>query len=260
MQLGRGDRITRSQTHSAAAQAVLNTTELLENILVHLPNQTIITSMRVCHQFQATIQKSIMIQERLFLRIHGKGTETWKYLEHVGPLGTFARTKEAPSVQPHDENSHNYVHGISNFIATSSHNPLLTIRSPFARLHQRVLLAGRHLEAALHLTLRGYPVPTMLYDMQLTDSPTLWVLAYVTWSDSQNYSGVASIQMRDPNGCTIGKILEALRVKILQQYKDNPKSIRVDSSLLMIDPLGMLLPDDKDRESCLALVSGPGEP
>ncbi|KAK5713775.1 hypothetical protein LTR17_017459 [Elasticomyces elasticus] len=47
---------------------VLDTTELLECILIHLDNRTLLLSQRVNSTFQATITTSIHLQRKLFLR------------------------------------------------------------------------------------------------------------------------------------------------------------------------------------------------
>ncbi|KAI7533728.1 hypothetical protein KC331_g12918 [Hortaea werneckii] len=65
---GTSSMITRSQTLSAARNAVLHTTELLENILYFLPMKDLLFAQRVCMKWRELIRKSIPLQEALFFR------------------------------------------------------------------------------------------------------------------------------------------------------------------------------------------------
>lgn len=62
-------RVTRSMTTDAARKAVFNTSELLENILLHLPIRDTIRARQVSHQFKDAIAASPAIQENIFLRL-----------------------------------------------------------------------------------------------------------------------------------------------------------------------------------------------
>jgi hypothetical protein len=63
-------------TTDASRRAALDTTEILENALSHLPNRTVFGVQRVCRQWKDVIAASPAIQEKLFLRLRGQ-TETW---------------------------------------------------------------------------------------------------------------------------------------------------------------------------------------
>ncbi|KAI7158462.1 hypothetical protein KC349_g4833 [Hortaea werneckii] len=65
---GSSSMITRSQTLSAARNAVLHTTELLENILYFLPMKDLLFAQRVCMKWRELIRRSIPLQEALFFR------------------------------------------------------------------------------------------------------------------------------------------------------------------------------------------------
>ncbi|KAI7342132.1 hypothetical protein KC354_g16583 [Hortaea werneckii] len=65
---GCSSMITRSQTLSAARNAVLHTTELLENILYFLPMKDLLFAQRVCMKWRELIRRSIPLQEALFFR------------------------------------------------------------------------------------------------------------------------------------------------------------------------------------------------
>lgn len=58
-------RTTRYQAVNAARNAVLNTTELLEHILIHLPADSILAAQRVSKTFKNVIQGSILIAQQI---------------------------------------------------------------------------------------------------------------------------------------------------------------------------------------------------
>lgn len=64
-------------TTDAARQAVLNTNELLERIILHLPMKNIFAIQRVCQRFKAVIATSPDIQTKLFLRLRNEPEENW---------------------------------------------------------------------------------------------------------------------------------------------------------------------------------------
>lgn len=73
--------VARSQTikrTAEARQAVFQTTELLENIIVHLLLLDIITTKRVSKQFNNVICGSPSIQQKLFLQPLEKGGQQWE--------------------------------------------------------------------------------------------------------------------------------------------------------------------------------------
>ena len=71
-------RITRGMTTDASRKAVLNTTELLEHIIVHLPARNIFGVQRVCQSFRNVIKTSTAIQEKLFLKPSTQKAQMWE--------------------------------------------------------------------------------------------------------------------------------------------------------------------------------------
>jgi hypothetical protein len=65
---------------NSACRRALQTTELLENILVHLPVKDLFVHQRVSKRFQATIAESLAIQRKMFLRLSSTPREYWKYV------------------------------------------------------------------------------------------------------------------------------------------------------------------------------------
>ena len=68
---------------SSAVQAVVETTELLENILFFLPLYSLVTCQRVCKQFQALIGSSVVLQTELFRRPND-GRPRWTAVRRSG--------------------------------------------------------------------------------------------------------------------------------------------------------------------------------
>ncbi|KAK3639671.1 hypothetical protein LTR22_017344 [Elasticomyces elasticus] len=64
----RGGRITRAMKVDVTLQAVFNTAELLESIILHLSVKQVFGVQRVCTQFRDTVATSILLQKKLFLR------------------------------------------------------------------------------------------------------------------------------------------------------------------------------------------------
>jgi len=62
----------REAATEAARQAVFQTHELVENILVHLPAMTIFTVQRVSRSFSNAVNNSLPIKEKLFLTRQAK--------------------------------------------------------------------------------------------------------------------------------------------------------------------------------------------
>ncbi|KAK5690963.1 hypothetical protein LTR17_025800 [Elasticomyces elasticus] len=58
----------RTRTSDAARLAVINTTELLEAILLNLPAKQTIVVQRVSRQFHESVRTSVPLQRKLFLR------------------------------------------------------------------------------------------------------------------------------------------------------------------------------------------------
>ena len=74
-------------TTDAARKAVLDTSELLEQIILCLPMTNIFVIQRVCQKFKAVIATSPNIQTKLFLRLRADvPEEAWALDTHSGPL------------------------------------------------------------------------------------------------------------------------------------------------------------------------------
>ncbi|KAK4893493.1 hypothetical protein LTR27_008175 [Elasticomyces elasticus] len=68
----------------AARQAVLTTAELLELILLQLPDRTVFGTQRVCRQFHDCVAASVLLQQKLFLKPPSDIEETWTLVHAPG--------------------------------------------------------------------------------------------------------------------------------------------------------------------------------
>ncbi|KAI6795034.1 hypothetical protein KC361_g5256 [Hortaea werneckii] len=95
---GNSSMITRSQTLSAARNAVLHTTELLENILYFLPMKDLLFAQRVCTKWRELIQRSVPLQEALFFRPRELGIY-WKLVEEPDAHPKLVKIKQEEYLQ-----------------------------------------------------------------------------------------------------------------------------------------------------------------
>jgi hypothetical protein len=72
--------IAKEASTAAAMQAVFQTSELVENILVHLPAKTVFGVQRVSKSFNNAVKNSLPIKEKLFLR--PRSTNVHKVIAH----------------------------------------------------------------------------------------------------------------------------------------------------------------------------------
>lgn len=70
-------RITRNMKIDGPRQAVFNTAELLEAILLEIPMKQLFTIRRVSKQFRDTVNSSVRLQEEMFLRPRKTDKEFW---------------------------------------------------------------------------------------------------------------------------------------------------------------------------------------
>ena len=77
------DLVTQPTRLDTLHRAVLDTTELLECILSHLPMKQIFGVQRVSRLWKDAVARSPIIQEKLFLKLKSKPTELWALLEHA---------------------------------------------------------------------------------------------------------------------------------------------------------------------------------
>lgn len=279
-------RLIQPQPTLAAARAgkVFAVTELLENILIHLPVTTILTSQRVCRHFKYVVKESVTIQEKLFLRVHGKGTQTWKIYPKGG---IWALTKDSPD----------FVSGVkipvdkltTNYVVARSYNELFDVDHELQHTRMAketgsmtvqmtpndsrclIMRAGTHLRFAMWNTLQGQPVPRSLMKMHLTDTTATSLRVSVDWKIDDYWCRTVVELQGYTSGCTIGRVLEAFRDTVPSKVKtfrrltipetattwNIVKRSRKGAIVQILGAEfvlpGMLLPDEADRKACLPL-------
>jgi hypothetical protein len=94
---------------NSACHRALQTTELLENILVRLPVKDLFVHQKVSKRFQATIAESPAIRRKMFLRLSNTPREYWNYVCQYRWDGRRRRLKRLvfevadPTTIPRDE-------------------------------------------------------------------------------------------------------------------------------------------------------------
>jgi hypothetical protein len=120
---------TRSMTTDAARQAVFNTSELLEQIILHLPMKNIFGIQRVCKHFNEVIVTSPEIQIKHLVRLQGdRPKETWVKTTLKGTRNGHQEDVRFRKVEA------NEVAGRRGFYTPAALNPLLEMMpqdSPF---------------------------------------------------------------------------------------------------------------------------------
>ncbi|KAK5723108.1 hypothetical protein LTR17_013978 [Elasticomyces elasticus] len=110
--------VTRQTTRHAAAapiNAVLLTTELLEDILHNLPMKDLLLAQRVSRKWRDLICQSIILQQQLFLRPR-EAAFAWKWIDGEGGKGNHLKriTVDEYNQDPNDHGHHSDLSGELN--------------------------------------------------------------------------------------------------------------------------------------------------
>jgi hypothetical protein len=203
---------------STATHAVLNTTELLENILIYVPFRTLITSQRVCSLWRDTVNQSTQIKQKLFL-LPQPIVDRWAI---VGTTSTDLHfTRITPTtILPHPLT-------ISNFWSQESIspqtlypvrlNPLLVERrfhpavrnGPSDRVAYQAFFSGCFFVGLAQDLQRNYSAPSWR-NMYLCDPPCTKLEACITFESSKApvHSLTVSFDLEAPDGITFGLLLD----------------------------------------------------
>lgn len=90
-------------TRAGTYNAVFLTTELLENVLHHLPATQLLLVQRVCRKWRGVIHQNGLLQEYLFLKASPK-TVAWKWSDGPGRY-RLTRLDKVPNSEPRYEDS-----------------------------------------------------------------------------------------------------------------------------------------------------------
>lgn len=165
-------RITRSMKTDGPRQAVFNTAELLEAILLEIPMKQLFPIRRVSKQFRDTVNTSIKLQEEMFIRPRKAEKEFWmlRTTQTTGhSLGDWRQSHQCEFVQASEAVS-NVVKGAEP-MQPALLNPLIRnldlsgYESAASRIMARKV---ERVELDLTACLRR---PGTWQDMQLTEPP-----------------------------------------------------------------------------------------
>lgn len=98
-------RVTTKQA-TGTSKKVLNTVELLEAVLVHLPAKDIFKSQMVCRQFRDVITSSTQLKRKLFY-LTSNLEESWDLCSDIPITSPLDSIEAEMQLIPHDEKNTN---------------------------------------------------------------------------------------------------------------------------------------------------------
>lgn len=213
----------------AARQAVFNTAELLENILLRLPVRSIYSANRVCTQWKALVSTSKAVKEKLFLI----PTAPWEILE-LKPENwpTRAATLDpAPDDAILSELPQSPRYGAPTFLQAVKLHPLLVLFNPSRHSDtdrvktgspERVIATlGRKVRMLAASLSKLSEVPTPLTDQSpvldsaITDPPCKLAKVSQTWlvkdkADGRTENDCVEHTIRSESGITFRDLITSL--------------------------------------------------
>lgn len=198
-------------TTDASRQAVFNTAELLEAILLHVPMKQLFTIRRVSQQFRDCISTSVMLREKMFLR-HGKPAEKWTLRNLRAPETHGLKAQDVEFVP----NSNIFVNDIRfvREVTPVRVNPLLT---PFVRRSgcDSALWLWHGPWEFLNITAtQMLNKPGSWQDMFLVDQPLREISADLCWELNTSPATIVSIdgevELTCEEGFTVGSFFQQL--------------------------------------------------
>lgn len=203
-----------SEDHESAAQRVLETNELLENILSYLPAKKVFVVQRVSKRWNNIIATSPSIQRKPFIRPANKERETWMLLK-TGHRGTPEFRRITASLIPflRDEDSHGYT--------PVFFNPLVPIKIDKYRETTRMCLDIQITAAALknrHISLWQ----TLVCDPPVHRAEVLISMAFGSElsADKVVYYPFRMVFIILSNkGLTVGEVVKALMERSEESWK-----------------------------------------
>lgn len=192
-------------TTDAARRAVLDTAELLENIMMQLPPRKIFVIQRVCKQFRDIVANSVKLQQRLFLRSDGTEAQEWRVAvkrnDYRWPI--TGRYVKSTDILEADENAGEAFKPVRLGHALEQYSTDETIRTAYFSVEQ--LLQFRQDfdffgESSLAKTYLAHP-PKQLAILELE-------LCYK--SDSKMYYS-GRVEVSRPDGLKVADLLHAIR-------------------------------------------------
>ena len=202
----------RATSVGGAKGAVLNTAELLENTLVHLPARTLFAVQRVSTQFHDAVRDSVQIQRKLFRRLRRDSAETW--IAQTGFCNIDGRTVPYYLSAKHPT--------LREDSAARSLEPAIPRRKaqvvdsnttlPYSRSRPDEVCIRFKLPTTVDLLLGDQGFSTSWQDTWVPDPPSYDAWIYFVWhigaeSEVGASNGVADFHMHDPAGLRLGGVM-----------------------------------------------------
>ena len=194
-------------------QAVFNTAELLEQILLDLPFKNIFSSQRVSRQFRDCIISSGTIQQKLFLQPSKTPRTMWKLCPTLCD-GNQRRRWEIP------DNAHWSICDATETLSATEEtrsvvparlNPLLSLLFQYETSVTRHwdVASGERVRLNLDLSIRGNPSRQQTY---FSDPPCQSVTVDMDWrlGKQSKVTGYRHYELYDPDGVTLCAAVKAL--------------------------------------------------
>lgn len=218
---------------AAARNAVLNTAELLEKILLQLPAVDIVTSQRVSKQWRNSIKGSILMRYHLHSIVRPDEGEVWRADGRETTLRLSSKTynfdivfgvKRGPNYRNSLPNDDTFLSNES--IVPASLNPFFTSKpavcSGLLSYHPNTTITPTAaMKGAMQRILNGSKIP-FIENMHFTSGPAPKIWMEMSWKLGEKEG---THQVRTPfkeTGYTIGDVIEVAL---------NHKTIRVWDSI-----------------------------
>ncbi|KAK3690776.1 hypothetical protein LTR37_018998 [Vermiconidia calcicola] len=248
---------TQAPNLAEVSQAVFNTTELLEQILLCLPMKSVFVSQRVCTHFKDTILKSNALQQKLFLRPAGDKSVLWLIRPSI-PRGQLQEkfAKAPADVHFRVANASEVMDGTVRRYRPAALNPLLRLdtdipahdREAACRVWSRV---GDRLALDLKIKIG---IAHSWRDMYLTDPPcesinlaASWFVGLPDTPDVEICSTVTAV-LQDTDGLTLGALVDAVvhKKRMTSSWNDSEWTSLDNTSL---NDVLLFLGDSKQQEA-----------
>ncbi|KAK3070180.1 hypothetical protein LTR53_010902 [Teratosphaeriaceae sp. CCFEE 6253] len=202
-------RVTRTMTIDGPRQAVFQTAEMLENILLHLPARSIFGAQRVCRQFRDIVATSIQLRKRLFLTPPDvTATETWirqgsKHEKGLIRLSDTVVAQQRDLMQQHHTST-------AVFKSAALLGPVVTLGDSSHHAASRMIQGYEKIVCAVENALLLSPASWK--ETYLTDRPCNSALIHIQWEikgqSSMQGQLMQSAKSTSPHGFTLGGLLQ----------------------------------------------------
>lgn len=190
-------RVTRRMATDAAIRAVFDTAELLEQIMLQLPPATILTSQRVCHQFQDIVTTSSSIQKVLFFRT-SSDYERWPVVRPSGAAYLLEDGSDRADFVTVSARCNDFFRLFQRPLDHRMRNG--TLFKPLEKMHDAVIQSLRDSTKVLSCA-----------KMSFTDTPSFSATVCFDWSVGVAAAGTVMTDISIPTGITVRDVIEAIR-------------------------------------------------